>query len=111
MRFTCSMLRMAVLAAAFLPPATSQIPLFGNLHGMLPADADRGQAVAVGDVDGDGDPDMVIGNGGGFIQGSGGQNRLILNVPESPRPTRATDHESFFIRREENAYDPTSMAG
>ena len=52
---------------------------FGEVHRMVPPDADTTQAVALGDVDGDGDLDAFVANGQNLSSSGGEQNRLYLN--------------------------------
>src|SRR5262245_59481881 len=54
----------------------AQTQRFADLHRPLPWDRDDTAALALGDVDGDGDPDLLVGNPGPYPPA---QTRLFLN--------------------------------
>ncbi|MEM7308002.1 MAG: VCBS repeat-containing protein [Planctomycetota bacterium] len=68
-------LSLALLAA----PALAQQPILAEVHRMLPAEAEFSNGVAIGDVDGDSDPDLLLdsyrlllGRGNGVFENSDG---------------------------------------
>ncbi|MFO0981455.1 MAG: VCBS repeat-containing protein [Planctomycetota bacterium] len=55
------------LTLALLVPARAQVKLFDHVHRMMPARWEYTSALAVGDVDGDHDPDVITGNWDGQL--------------------------------------------
>ena len=89
-----NLLTIALVLPCGARPA-AQAALFGELHRMLPADAEDTQTLALEDVDRDGDRDALFGGEGPYF----GQPRLYLNDGSASRPRHRGSCLEWSARR------------
>jgi VCBS repeat protein len=77
-----------VLGGTIAAPAFGQAPLFGDLHTMVPWERFQSSALALGDLDGDGDVDVLLGKSSLRLYLNAGDG--LLSLSPTPFPSLST---------------------